>query len=306
MNPKFVVSHLDQQLGPFDEETLKAKWAKGEFLPIDYVYDDSKQDWVLLAERFEWANKSPSINPPPIKPEMQKRKVPPPAPGVAAPAAPAPIVPLAPIVAPSLAATAAAPSVSKGAKVKLVDGMGEFDLSPMSPGQVELVLQDSSNMMLKLQAPLRIQVRPAEPEQLVWTIPAHQTVGQDLEITLHAQDGNGALCVHYEDKFIVKVAGGEPREVPIQLQAGVATIRLNHTKTEKWELTLHYSGTRNLRLPLSKIVEWQPGPAVRLILDGPPDLIAGSPLKVQVKAVDQYGNLAKTFQGTVVLEVKAS
>lgn len=68
MNPRFIVSHLDEQIGPFDEATLKAKWVKGELLPIDYVYDDTKQDWVLLAERFSWATtKAEQQTPPPMR-----------------------------------------------------------------------------------------------------------------------------------------------------------------------------------------------------------------------------------------------
>jgi hypothetical protein len=58
-------------------------------------------------------------------------------------------------------------------------------------------------------------------------------------------------------------------------------------------------------LPNAFKVDWQPGPAVRLVLDGSPELVAGSSTKVQVKAVDQYGNLANTFTGTLNLEVKA-
>jgi hypothetical protein len=71
-------------------------------------------------------------------------------------------------------------------------------------------------------------------------------------------------------------------------------------------MSFHYSGSRQLKMPEAKSLEWQPGPATRLILDGPPEYVAGHPLKVHVKAIDQYGNVAKTFQGTVILEVKAS
>src|SRR4051812_13633990 len=68
---KFVVSHMDEQMGPFDEQQLKAAWVKGEILPIDYVYDEAKQDWVLLAERFPWAAKVQGedlMPPPPTSP----------------------------------------------------------------------------------------------------------------------------------------------------------------------------------------------------------------------------------------------
>src|SRR3979409_213183 len=82
MSQKFIISHLDEQLGPFDETELKAKWLKGELLPIDYVFDDVKQDWILLAERFEWAQQKaePKVEalpevavPPPLKEAPPKK-----------------------------------------------------------------------------------------------------------------------------------------------------------------------------------------------------------------------------------------
>lgn len=307
MSPKFVVSHLDQQIGPFTEQELKSKWVKGELLPIDYVYDEAKSDWILLAERFEWALSKEGA-PPPLRPEAQKRKMPPaPTPAQSAPQAPMQHAAMAPleITSQTLLKEWKKPG-AQGAKVKIVDGMGEIDLSPVSAGQVELVLQDSSAGTLKLQEPLRIQVRPQEPEEITWGVAAQHVVGNDLEIWVKAVDGKGNLCAQFADDFKIKIQGPEPREVIVRMTAGQTSVKVSNTKAETWTLTFHYEGKRNLRLPMEKSLEWQPGPAARLILDGPPELVAGNPLKVQVKAVDQFGNLAKTFQGTVILEVKAS
>ncbi len=298
MSAKFVVSHLEQQLGPFDEAELKAKWSKGELLPIDYVYDEAKQDWILLAERFDWAAGRPEGGtPPPLKPSAAKKR--PPEPPTREPTA-APIE----ISGQSLMKEWKKPVGGHGAKVKLVDGVGEIDLSPVQPGQVELVLQDSSSTMLKLQEPLRIQVKAAEPVEVVWTLATQANVGNDTEISLKALDATGSVCTHYEDTFIIRVNGAQDMHVNLREGRGVA--KFNHTKAEAWKVTLHYTGVRQLRLPEGRTFEWLPGPAVKLILDGPQNLVAGSPLKVHVKAVDAYGNLAKTFQGTVILEVKAS
>ncbi len=54
MSKKYIVSHNGEELGPFSEDELKAKVDKFEILPIDYLYDDQKQDWVLISERFAW------------------------------------------------------------------------------------------------------------------------------------------------------------------------------------------------------------------------------------------------------------
>jgi len=337
MNPKFVVSHLDQQLGPFSEQELQAKWSKGELLPIDYVYDELKKDWVLLAERFEWTAGRKEGTPPPLKPMADKKKTPP-APNTTPQASPAAtaamvqqkpaestiIVPIlnlpqvqnttvaagdpmpTPTTLPVMHSQPSAPKTSQPAQVKIVNGVGVLDLSPEVPGQVEFILQNASAANLKLQEPLKIQVRPLEPEEVMWSFPLRPTVGNEFEILVKAVDGKGTVCSHFEAEFSIRTGGSEPRTHAMKLKDGQATLKIANTKAEKWEISFLYSGARSLRLPEAKTVEWLPGPAARLILDGPPDLVAGNPLKVQVRAVDQYGNLASSFQGTVVLEVKAS
>ncbi len=294
MGAKFVVSHLDVQQGPFEESELKAKWVKGELLPIDYVYDDAKQDWLLVSERFAWAtNKPEASSPPPLKDSLP-RKARPPAPPKAIEISGASVV------------KEWKKEAGQGARVKMVDGIGEIDLSPLAPGSVEVVLQESSSGMLKLQNPLQINVKPSEPQSIEWTMPVSQAVGADTLIHIKALDAKGQLCAHFDDQFVIKVQASTNNEIKVPLSAGQASVKLQHTRAEVWKLSLHYTGSKTLKMPEDKSLDWTPGPAVRLILDGPQEYIAGSPLKVHVKAVDQYGNVAKTFQGTVILEVKAS
>lgn len=348
MSSKFVVSHLDQELGPFEEPALKNMWEKGELLPIDYVYDEGRQDWVLVSELFEWA-KQKSANPandgapPPVNERIIRRRpemlvtatsiVNP----IATPLATSIVMPASPSVSP-IAETKPAPqpevkvptpaqspmprqieikgaSVMKewkkpagqGAKVKLVDGIGEIDLSPLQPGKVELVLQDSSATLLKLQEPLRINVKATEPVEIIWAFPNQQTVGQEVELMVKALDEGGHICTHYNDDFVIEIRGAaQQQDVKISMEGGQAAFKFQNTKAESWALSCQYIGPRKLRLPEARTLEWQPGAATRLVLDGPHEYLAGQPLKVQVKAVDSFGNLAKTFQGTVILEVKAS
>lgn len=296
---KFIVSHLDEQMGPLDEEALKAKWQKGDLLPIDYVYDEAKKDWLLLSERFPWAGaKGDPAFPPPLSEVTLKKRRPPEPPkmssepqtmtGIVIPSAPTPV------------------AVNQGAQVKLVNGYGEVDLTPLHPGHVELSAQDSTNGALKLQSPMKIHVRPAEPFAVEWTTPHQQTVGQDAMIHVRVIDRTGHLCSHYDDLFTIRINGISETGIAVPVTHGEARLNLKHTKSENWNLSFHYLGSRVLKLPEDKVLLWEPGPATRLVVDGPQDYIAGHPLKVQVKALDVYGNLAKTFQGTVVLEVKAS
>lgn len=300
MSSKFIVSHLDEQMGPFDEEALKAKWQKGDLLPIDYVYDEAKKDWILLSERFQWANaKAEPAFPPPLSEVTIKKKRPPEPPREATEPQT-----MTGMVIPPLTPQPA--TVNQGAEVKLIDGVGEVDLSPLQPGHVELSAKDSSNGTLKMQNPMKIHVRPAEPFAVEWTTPHQQTVGQDAQIHVRVIDRTGHLCAHYDDTFTIRINGNSDNGVAIAVTSGEARVNLKHTKSEHWNLSFHYLGSRVLKLPEDKVLIWEPGPATRLVVDGPQEYIAGHPVKVQVKALDNYGNLAKTFQGTVVLEVKAS
>jgi hypothetical protein len=344
---KFVVSHMDQQMGPFDEQELKGKWVKGEILPIDYVYDEDLKDWVLLAERFAWAAQvqGDDIMPPPpaagvrtesvvtrrLNADLTAKFAAPanvatpaapaaataPATTTATPAATAPAVTASlPVVTPELAPQPAPTTVEvikmnqetvrlqpAPTKVKLTNGFGEIDLSPMPPGRVAVTAQDS---VLTGHEPLHIQVKPAEPVEVVWSFANQQTVGQDLEIQMKALDEQGRICLGFNDHFTLQIRGGVSKDVMITTVDGLSTLRLHQEKAENWSLQLTYSGSRRLRMPEKRAVEWQAGPASKLVIEGPSEYTAGLPLKVQVRAVDLYGNTAKQYQGTVVLEVKAS
>jgi hypothetical protein len=375
---KFVVSHLDQQLGPFDEQELKMKWAAGEILPIDYVYDEAKQDWILLADRFAWAAKPVKDDgsaPPPIREVNIARRAAPvatgptkidapkPAPTPAAPSAPpvmaTPVAPTPPASitkeqtvldavkettdiirnidfapqAPKKEASTylkmemmtglptielpapvvesaqtppppARPTVSTETKVTLVNGVAEIDLTPATPGHMELAVQDSSG--IRSSEPLVINVRAAEPVEVRWQYPSQQVVGEDVHMTIEAIDDRGHVCEHYNDQFLIQIRGPVSHDHLVTMTHGRVIFTLKHTKAECWSVTLHYSGTRHLRLPEGSELDWRPGPAVKLVLDGPHEYLAGDAMKVRVKAVDAYGNTADNYQGVVSLAVKAS
>lgn len=199
----------------------------------------------------------------------------------------------------------AAPVISIGTKVQLSNGVGELDLASLQPGFVELCLQDSSTN-LTLHEPFHIHVKPAEPVELKWNLVQTQTVGENLSLIVRALDDKGQVCIGHNDHYVLQIRGSVSTDMNIHMKDGQATLNFNHVKAEKWTFSVYNPHQRQLRLPESQTLDWMPGPATRLILDGPREYTAGSPLKVRVKAVDNFGNLANTFQGTVVLEVKAS
>jgi hypothetical protein len=279
-NAKFVISHLEEQSGPFSEEELVAKWLRGELFPIDYVFDPEKQDWIVLPERFEWAKTAVSDQPPPLKQKAEPQAEPESAEPMAAPE-------------PCVATTT----------INLIDGKGEIALNDLKPGQFELALKDTS-----LEAePLQIHLKAADPIAVKWSVQTTRTVGEELNLEVTVVDEFDHVCSRFDGRFTLVVETGKRQEHALVIREGVGILSLQNTKAETWNLSLEPNASAShLAFPAPALVEWQAGPATRLILDGPKEYLAGHPLTVQVKAVDNYGNVAKTFQGTVVLEVKAS
>jgi hypothetical protein len=125
-------------------------------------------------------------------------------------------------------------------------------------------------------------VKAAEPVEVLWSFANVQTVGQDVEVTVKALDDRGLLCAHYDDQYLIHIRGPISHDVIVRLTGGQALVRLNHTKAETWSLSLQYSGAKKVKLPDSRQIEWQPGVATRLVLDGPTEYLAGDQMKVQV------------------------
>lgn len=300
-NAKFIVSHLDQQIGPFSEEELRIRFFKGDLLPIDYIYDEKSKDWVLFAERFPWAKAAEPNSPPtvPMDAAVLKRTA-----AILNKSETATNVSIydAP-PAPPIAPASRAPSNGPIPQIHLVNGQAEIDIPSLIPGHVELALQASDN--LKMTEPFRIQVKPVDPVMVTWAIDRQKVVGQEVIIVLKALDHHGNVCLRYSDEFTVQIRGPVSRDLNAMMKDGEAIVRLENTKAETWNLSLHYNGQKNIHLPASCTLEWLPGPAVRLVVDGPQECTTGSPVKLQIKAVDVYGNLATSFQGTVAFDVKA-
>lgn len=304
---KFVVSHLDQQSGPFDETELRAKWERGDLLPIDYVFDDAKQDWVLVAERFEWARmkkeatKEPTgATPPPLTEDSIRRR------GNVVRRSATQIEKAPTPATMTSISLETEPGIEKGPAVKLKNGFGEIELPLSNPGEVELLIKNSSTT-LPTQGSLKISVKAAHPVELRWSVIDMETVGKEVEVLVHAVDELGKVCTGFSQDYQVHIESETETNTPLKIQNGTGRLHLKNTKAEVWTLTLSQHGQREqLLLPAPHLLTWQPGPAARLVLDGPTEYIAGHPIKVRVKAVDQFGNLAETYQGTVVLEIKAS
>jgi len=72
---KYLVSHQGLAMGPLTVEEIVGKVRGKELELFDYVFDEAKEDWVLLMEFPELAEKLKSSKPP--RPPQQKPETPP-------------------------------------------------------------------------------------------------------------------------------------------------------------------------------------------------------------------------------------
>lgn len=61
---KYLISHQGQETGPFTLDEIVAKVRTKEIELFDYIFDEQKQDWVLLMEHSDLAQKLKSNKPP--------------------------------------------------------------------------------------------------------------------------------------------------------------------------------------------------------------------------------------------------
>jgi len=76
MQLKYYVSHETQQLGPYTINEIVDFVGQGTLSPLDYIYDESKSDWILFLEHDVLADKVKALKPkaPPRVQELPKEK----------------------------------------------------------------------------------------------------------------------------------------------------------------------------------------------------------------------------------------
>ncbi len=67
----FYVSHNGEQMGPWSILEIMGKIKNNELAMVDYLYDETKQDWVLFMDVPELQNRPAPQKPVPMKPAPQ-------------------------------------------------------------------------------------------------------------------------------------------------------------------------------------------------------------------------------------------
>lgn len=319
MQSKFIVSHEGQELGPLSEPEIKQMLATGELLPIDYVYDEDREDWILINERFEVVA-SPKPDPLNVKPPAAKvnptegADAPPPAQVVArrgrTPANPVPPAsnvlgpPMAVKNTPAVAPTATPPAAqitSDIGRVSFSGGVGTVSLKQLRAGRVVLRLKDCSSPNLSLPSETVVNVQPGPAKLLSWELPSECRAGEEIQLSVAARDAYDNPTSAFDGHLELNVKGAMTERHKVVFAKGTASLKLRWTKSGLLQVEMADPNHHNLGLPAPRTVTVKAGPAAKLVVESPSQSVAGDNLPVTVKAVDEFGNLATDFKGEIAV-----
>ncbi|MGE3388007.1 MAG: hypothetical protein AB7K41_14855 [Bdellovibrionales bacterium] len=392
MAAKYIVSHAGQEVGPYSDDEIKQMLLGNQLLPIDYLYDEKKQDWILLSERFDVKSLSQEMGLPPQVPGQkaksalpktsaypslsnevptpqptQPRKVqptssetptatfqvqplqnnvvtettplnaPPPlatppktttpspasTPALATSAvaptastalalanATAPLGPVTPTIAAaetgvfslpaetsSAIPAAATAAVTTQQTLKFQGGVGQVSLKQLQAGRVMIKLQDNgTNISLPVETVVNVEPGPAKT--ITWLSPNHCKAGEEIEVALVSRDAFDNITSAHSGDMEIVVKGQKSEKHKVNFVSGRAAVKLKWTVAETVTLELNCPDSK-LALPAPLTIDIYSGPAVRLLVETPPNAVAGESMPFTVKAVDQYGNLATDFKGEI-------
>lgn len=195
---------------------------------------------------------------------------------------------------------------TKTGQIQLKDGVGAIELLQYTAGLVRLTLRDESRSGINAGKTEELLIKAAPASRLVLKGPASETqAGQSTTVTVEAHDKWGNKDTHFSGVCSITVTGAaEPSgSHELKLSGGQGTYTFLSKKAETVTVKLNDSNKLGLDLSATCNVNYVAGPAARLELIMPEETVAGQAVRVQVKAVDQYGNLATTCNDNVKLEV---
>jgi len=301
---RFIVSHEGQELGPFSESEIKALLLENKLFPIDYLYDEVAQDWILINERFNlstiaaeaMAIQSPAEDEPPPHTVVSRRiKV----------SSQNETKPLSGTQLPTdvpRPKDAPKPNLSKpdADHIRFENGVGEIRVKPTQAGKVQLLFR-SGNQLAPENVEIFVQAGPAHHISI--DCPSHCVAGDKITLTLKTYDAFNNRSGDYSGSADIHLRGEKSQVQKTQFTGGVATVTLEVTKAETVQVEV-VDPSHKLQTPKATPLNIKPGKPVRLKVEGPQEVQAGEDLKLKVKAVDAYGNLVDDFKGDMELSVE--
>ena len=325
----YIVSHLGQEMGPHTEAELLRMWEQKEILPIDYVFDETKQDWMLLTDAFDWAQHLTSTSikiakaafdannaeeGPPSLTKIERAKT---------------TFTAAPVTVEKPVKTAVEKPKSKIVvkedppptevilrrpknipyTTQFKSGQASIDLTELAKTPGAFTIREVPGSSLRFKEALKIEIRPAIPKKLLLNVPYTTHAGQTIHVKLEAVDENKQFCPHLNGYVELSVRTETFTRVErVQILQGLGYFGFTHTRAEKISFEIsslsEIDDQESLRIETEQacFVQILPGPAQHMSVIGPTEFTAGQNIHLELQAVDQFGNFVQNFSATVDLE----
>ncbi len=184
--------------------------------------------------------------------------------------------------------------------LQLVNGRAVLTLEDLKmSGEFELQL-DSEGMTEVGHAAIAVQAGQVAKIEL--SLPEKATVGEKILAQAIATDQFGNTAAQFDGTLEVEISGSATCNKSQKFQQGCADIELTNKVAENVELRIISCSVPNLSLPTKKLT-FVAGPAVKLVVVTPESAVAGEKVKVEVQAVDQFGNLSDNHTSKLSLKI---
>lgn len=341
---EFYISHLGQELGPYQVETIISLLKRGKIQLEDYLYSEEVQDWVCIAEYEPIASRLrrdfniPKIEPnPPVSIAAVAPDIPPSNDAQGEPMSDARSSQV-PVEAPASDSNGVDPNIPKledslFAAPNSGEAIGEeitedlvldFDTATTSstplPGLDALVDTEPDNLLESMvnetaesqSLPVQNEVESASegPDENIFWQQARSSIKskpQSIEPILKPTTRPSADVTKQETK---PLADGSILDADflgtIQIVDGVGVFEISSLKAEKMELSLEPPPDKKIEIQGKESLEFVADRSARFALTIPPQARVGDTVTAIIRAEDAYGNQDTRCQSSVFLQLSGS
>lgn len=222
-----------------------------------------------------------------------------------APLAAFPPQPTTPIPSISTSKPAMTSSSASSPQFQLAGGVAEIKLTAHQVAEKVLFKIRPSTPGIESGPPAEVEFKAGPAADFRFEFIEKSPVGEPVTVTIKSFDQFGNWARDFQGR--VKLDCSSPQvECPkeVHFKDGVATFNVSHTKAETIEIHAH--SLENVRATTKNVckINFQAGPAVRLMVEPPQNLKAGEEAVLTLKAVDRFGNVDANFKGSATLQIE--
>ncbi len=179
-----------------------------------------------------------------------------------------------------------------GGRVEIVGGIGTLLISDQVAQTVTLSLVDTDLTGTDVSSTQSVVFAPGAVAKFAILDPNDGVVNTPVTVTVQAQDQYGNLVVSENRDVTLQTSGSATGAGLVDIQNGIGTRDINDAVTETVTLTLLDTQGTGLNVTSTQDVVFSSSSAVRYVIIDPADGVAGTPVVVTVRALDEFGNVA--------------